>query len=494
MTSDQRVGGSTPPGRAFLGGLLKFLQQLSIYTKVVLVLLFSTLSFVFFQYVSREYYSGQLGFIFLFSALIVLFEGFHFSLFVKILIALFLGVAIPFLDVIPHADLVVMRPVGSKIFMNFLTMALVPLVYSSILTGVVSLGDLSKLNRIGARTLTYYIVTTAIAITIGLLVANVVQPGNHIDPQVKEQFLGKFEEVAQKKVSQATKNKKTLFETVQSVFPKNILSEAGDERPNMLSLIFFAIVSGLALLKIDQKLAAPVIAFFMGITEMTIQLVIMAMRLAPYGVFAIIGSTIASTQSFDLLVALVPFSIAVIVGLFLHVTLINTVSLKLLSKKKNVLKIFASMKEVILTAFSTSSSGATMPLTLKTVKKDLGVGPDVAGFVIPLGATINMDGTALFQGVSALFLANIYGIHLTLGDQLTVIGMAVLASIGTAAVPGVGVVILTMILVSVNIPPEGILFILPVNNLLDMLRTAVNVIGDMVCAVYIDHVEKSRTS
>ena len=148
------------------------------------------------------------------------------------------------------------------------------------------------------------------------------------------------------------------------------------------------------------------------------------------------------------------------------------------------------MKAVAITAFSTSSSGATMPFTMKTAEQELGVKKDVSSFVIPLGATINMDGTALFQGVSALFLANIYGIDLTIGGQLTVIVMAVMASIGTAAVPGVGIVILTMILVSVNIPPEGILFILPVNNLLDMCRTVVNVVGDMVCSIYINHGEE----
>ena len=158
--------------------------------------------------------------------------------------------------------------------------------------------------------------------------------------------------------------------------------------------------------------------------------------------------------------------------------------------KRNPIDNFKKMKAVAITAFSTSSSGATMPFTMKTAEQDLGVKKDVSSFVIPLGATINMDGTALFQGVSALFLANIYGIDLTIGGQLTVIVMAVMASIGTAAVPGVGIVILTMILVSVNIPPEGILFILPVNNLLDMCRTVVNVVGDMVCSIYINHGEE----
>ena len=384
-----------------------------------------------------------------------------------------------------------MRPVGSDVFMNLLTMALVPLVFASILTGVTSLSDINKLNRIGTRTILYYITTTAVAITIGLGLANVMQPGQGLDPSIRAQFENSLKGDAEGKVKQAESNKQTLFQTLTKIVPKNIVSTVSGPKPDMLALIFFAILSGLALLRVPADKAKPVIDFFNGITEMTIQLVIMAMRIAPYGVFAIIASTIARTQSTELILALIPFSICVLLGLILHAFGTNSFSLFFLSGR-NPLEAFAKMKEVAITAFSTSSSGATMPFTLKTAEKDLGVSKGVASFVVPLGATINMDGTALFQGVSALFLANIYGIDLTIGAQLTVIGMAVMASIGTAAVPGVGIVILTMILVSVGIPPEGILFILPVNNILDMCRTVVNVMGDMTCSVYIDSREKAH--
>lgn len=213
----------------------------------------------------------------------------------------------------------------------------------------------------------------------------------------------------------------------------------------------------------------------------------------PYGVFALIAATIADTGNTEFLRALVPFCGLVLLGLGIHGFGMNSASLMFLSKR-NVGEFFRKAKAVAVTAFSTSSSGATMPLTLEVAEKEMGVRNEVAGFVIPLGATINMDGTALFQGISAVFLANIYGVDLSLMDQLTVVGMTVMASIGTAAVPGVGIVILTMVLVSVNIPPEGILFILPVNNLLDMFRTVVNVTGDMAASIYIDTYDKRRLS
>lgn len=430
----------------------------------------------------------NLGYLCLFAGLFVIFEGFGFSLFVKILSALALSFVIALSGLISNVDLLVINPVGSKIFMNALTMALVPLVFASILTGVTNLGDIKKLNRIGTRTIAYYILTTVVAITIGLGFANIMQPGQELDEAIKQNLVMTYNAEAQTTLTSAKENQKTLFETMQDIVPRNILESVSLQKPDMLSLIFFAVICGVALLHIAPDKAKPVIDFFTGITDMTVMIVSMVMRLAPYGVFALITSTLAGTEGLDLIWSLVPFSACVLLGLLVHFLFINGISVKVLSKK-NPFEFFKKSREVVLTAFSTSSSGATMPLTLQVVQTEMNVSKEVAGFVIPLGATINMDGTALFQGVSALFLANIYGIELGFTGQLTVIAMAVMASIGTAAVPGVGIVVLTMILVSVGIPAEGILFILPVNNLLDMFRTAVNVIGDMACAVYIDSVE-----
>ncbi len=438
---------------------------------------------------------GFVGYISLFGALFVIFEGHKLSLFLKILIALVIGLilALGTLEFgwFQAQDIAVIKPVGSKIFMNCLTMALVPLVFSSILTGVTSLGDIRRLNVIGMRTIIYYVSTTAIAITIGLLLANTFNPGRNISPETQAKFIETFQSDAQSKVQTAEENKQTLFEGLQSIFPKNIFESISFDKPDMLPLIFFAVICGMALLQIDEKYSDPVIKVCAGITEMTVKIVVMVMRIAPYGVFALIAATIADTGNTEFLQELVPFSGVVLLGLGLHVFGMNSLSLAFLSKR-NVGEFFRKAKAVAVTAFSTSSSGATMPLTLEVAEKEMGVRNEVAGFVIPLGATINMDGTALFQGISAIFLANIYGVDLTLVDQLTVIGMTVMASIGTAAVPGVGIVILTMVLVSVNIPPEGILFILPVNNLLDMFRTVVNVTGDMAASIYIDTYDKRR--
>jgi Na+/H+-dicarboxylate symporter len=430
-----------------------------------------------------------IGYISLFLSLYVLNEGFGFHLFTKITLALVLGVLIAWSGFFLNADLEVIRPVGSKIFMNCLTMALVPLVFSSIVTGVTNLSDINKLQSIGLRTIVYYIATTIIAISLGLLLANIFQPGDNLAPEVKMQFEQTFNQSAQAKVATAQDNKQTLFEGLQAIFPSNIFHAISQDKPNMLQLIFFAVICGVALLKMDTKMAKPVISLFSGITEMTIKIVLIVMRLAPYGVFALIASTVASTGGTQLLLALVPFSLIVVIALFIHAVGTNSISLIFLSKKSPVW-FFSKVKEVAITAFSTSSSGATMPLTLEVVEDDLKVKNEVAGFVVPLGATINMDGTALFQGVSVIFLANIYGVDLTFIDQLTVISLAVMASIGTAAVPGVGIVILTMILVSIDVPAEAILFILPVNNLLDMCRTTTNVMGDMTCAVYINSTMK----
>ena len=466
---------------------MKKLQELNVFIKIALIVLFLFISYLTIDKSQIDF----IGYISLFAALFVINEAFGFSLFIKILIALLLGLVISLFEILPSEQISHIRPVGSVIFMNCLRMALVPLVFASILTGITSLGDIKKLNLIGSRTILYYMVTTAVAITIGLTLANIFQPGSDLgqDNSIKEAFEQSQKANAESSVSSANKNRQTAFEGLLAIFPRNIMQTVSEGSPNMLQLIFFAVICGIALLQIKEEYSDPVIKFFTGITEMTIKLIVMIMRIAPYGVFALIASQIASTQNTDLILALVPFSLIVIAALGIHMFLLNGVSLKFLSKY-DVRYFFKNVKEVMVTAFSTASSGATMPLTLETVERDLKVKNEVGGFVIPLGATINMDGTALFQGVSAIFLANIYGVDLSLFDQLTVVILVVMASIGTAAVPGVGIVMLTLVLVEVGIPPEGILFILPVNNLLDMFRTTVNVVGDMACSVYINTVSE----
>lgn len=467
--------------------MLNSLKSLHIVVKIVIVLALIALSVVLIP--ESSIYANSIGYISLFAGLFVINEGFGMSLFPKIMIALTLGILLTVFPVFPAQALAVIKPVGSEIFMNCLTMALVPLVFASILTGVTSLGDVTKLSAIGSRTIAYYVITTAVAITIGLVIANTWNPGSELDDSIKTRFITENEIEAKSKVDKAQQDKQTLFEGLVSIFPKNIMQTVSDERPNMLQLIFFAMISGIALLSIKEEYATPVIRFFTGITEMTIRIVVMVMRIAPYGVFALIAAQISATSSTELIAALVPFSISVILALVIHGFVLNYVSVKYLSKY-NPIDFFKKIKEVAVFAFSTSSSGATIPVSLETAEKKLNVRNEVGGFVIPLGATINMDGTALFQGVSAIFLANIYGVDLTLGSQLMIVALVVAASIGTAAVPGVGIVMLTLVLVEVGIPPEGILFILPVNNLLDMFRTVVNVTGDLACTMYINRMDQ----
>jgi proton glutamate symport protein len=461
------------------------LQSLHWILKLLAIIIFTALSY----FGIRSPYP-VFGFITLFVAMFILFEGFGMVLFPKILISLVLGILFASFQFFPAEDIISLKPIGSVIFMNCLTMTLVPLVFASILTGVTSLGDIKRLNRIGLKTMVYYIITTAIAISIGLGAANIIKPGKGISEISKQSLITQYEKNAQSKVTSAQKNKQSFFETIQTVFPRNIMESVSFGKPQMLQLIFFAIICGIALLQIDDKFSKPVIGFFYGISEMTIKIIMMIMRIAPYGIFALIAATIAQTGNLELILSLIPFSICVLLGLAIHMFVTNSISLKFLSKK-NPIEVLKKIKTAAVTAFSTASSGATIPVTLDVTQNELGVKKEIAGFVIPLGATINMDGTALFQGVSTIFLANIYGIELLFIDQLIVIGLAVVASIGTAAVPGVGIVILTMILVSVGIPPEGILFILPVNNILDMCRTAVNVTGDITCSIFIDATEKA---
>lgn len=429
-----------------------------------------------------------LAYFVLLAGFLILFETLGLSLFNKILIALTLGILLSATHLISGEHFQAIKPIGSKIFLNLLTISLVPLVFSSILIGVTHLADMSRLRRIGSRAIVYFLSTTIVAVTIGLSMANIFRPGAGITADVRHLF----ETQLANKTEILTPDKKvSFFEVIQNIVPQNILSVISQSRPDMLAIIVFAVLCGLALLRMEEDRARPVILFFDGISEMTIQIVNMVMRLAPYGVFAIIGATLSQSQGFEILMALLPFSLVVIASLFMHALLVNSISLRYLSQRP-IKETVMTMKEVLLTAFSTASSGATMPFTLKVVEKDLKVRKEVSSFVISLGATINMDGTSLFQGVSAIFLANIYGVDLSFMDQITVVVMAVLASIGTAAVPGVGIVMLMMILTSVGIPSEGILFILPVNHILDMFRTVVNVFGDMCCALYIEKVEEKR--
>ena len=375
-----------------------------------------------------------------------------------------------------------------KIFINLLKLIAVPLVLSSLITGVASLSDLKKLSRIGGRTILIYITTTAVAVTIGLLAVNILQPGATVPDEMKTKLQETYQSSVSGRVEAAEEVKeRSVLQPIVDMVPSNFFNSASNNR-NMLQVVFVAIIIGIALIQISKSKAKPVLDFFEGINELVIKLVDNIMLIAPYGVFALIADTITSIAGdnvknvLELLGALGFYMFAVIIGLTLQTLFTYTLVLKLFSKI-SIKKFYQGLAPAQLLAFSTSSSGATLPVTMERCEEKLGVSEEVSSFVLPLGATINMDGTALYQAVAAVFIAQTLGMDLTLGAQLTIVLTAVLASIGTAAVPGAGVIMLVIILEAISVPSAGIALILGVDRILDMLRTVTNVTGDASVAV-----------
>ena len=383
-----------------------------------------------------------------------------------------------------------------KIFLNLLKLIAVPLVLSSLITGVASLSDTKKLSRIGSKTITIYIVTTAVAVTIGLISVNILQPGDTVPEDMKTKLQETYKSAASGRMEAAAEVKdRSVLQPLVDMVPSNVFSSASNNR-NMLQVVFVAIIVGIALIQIPKNKGRPVLEFFEGINELVIKLVDNIMLVAPIGVFALIADTITSVAGdnlnniLELLSALGYYMLAVIIGLILQMAITYTAVLKLFSKM-DLKTFYQGMAPAQLLAFSTSSSGATLPVTMERCEDELGVSEEVSSFVLPLGATINMDGTALYQAVAAVFIAQTIGMDLTLGAQLTIVFTAVLASIGTAAVPGAGIIMLIIILEAVSVPSAGIALILGVDRILDMLRTVTNVTGDASVAVAV-HSSESK--
>ena len=384
-------------------------------------------------------------------------------------------------------------PFGT-IFLNLLKLIAVPLVVSSLITGVASLSDTTKLSRIGWKTIALYISTTAVAVSIGLILVNVLQPGSLVPDNFQETLSEEYRNTAASKqdLANSVQNNRGPLQPLVDMVPSNMFSAASNNS-NMLQIVFISIIFGIALIGIDRKFSQPVLAFLEGINQMIIKLVEMIMYFAPYGVFALIAKTISSvsgdvSQIGSILSALLFYMGVVVLGLFIHMGITYLTILKMFTNM-DLKHFFKSMAPVQLLAFSTSSSGATLPVTMKRCEKDLGVTEEISSFVLPLGATINMDGTALYQGVAAVFIAQAIGMDLTFADQFTIVATAVLASIGTAAVPGAGIIMLVIILEAINVPSQGIALILGVDRILDMIRTATNVTGDATIACAMDSLE-----
>jgi len=383
-----------------------------------------------------------------------------------------------------------------KIFLNLLKLIAVPLVLSSLITGVASLSDTKKLSRIGGKTITIYLATTAVAVMIGLVSVNILQPGDTVPEDMKLKLQETYEVAASGRLEAANDAKNRSFlQPIVDMVPDNVFSSASNNR-NMLQVVFVAIIVGIALIQIPKNKGKPVLDFFEGINELVIKLVDNIMLFAPIGVFALIADTITSVAGnnlnniIELLSALGYYMLAVIIGLILQMLITYTTVLKIFSKM-DLKTFYKGIAPAQLLAFSTSSSGATLPVTMERCEDELEVSEEVSAFVLPLGATINMDGTALYQAVAAVFIAQTLGMDLTLGAQLTIVFTAVLASIGTAAVPGAGIIMLIIILEAIGVPSAGIALILGVDRILDMMRTVTNVTGDASVAVAVHSSENN---
>lgn len=400
----------------------------------------------------------------------------------KIFIGLILGVVV---GLVFGEKALIIEPVGT-IFLRLITMIVVPLVLVSLMLGTASLGDIRKLGRIGIKTVVYFTITTMIAISIGLVLANIVKPGTGLNEEVKAELYKSYESKAQVSI-QSMEEKPSLKDILINVVPTNPVKALIEG--NMLQVIFLGLLFGLILTLIKKSKSEMLIKFLDGVNDAIIQVVHIAMKLAPYGVLALIAAVIGQ-YGVNILVTLLKYSLVVVGGLVIYTFSVNSLSLSLLGRM-NPLLFFKAVKEAMIIAFSTSSSNAALPVSLECVEH-IGVSREYSSFVIPLGATINMDGTALYQGVAALFIAQIYGIPLGLIDQITIVLMATLASVGAAGVPAAGIITLAMVLRQIGIPLEGIALILGVDRFLDMCRTTTNIIGDMACSVVIKESEEKR--
>ncbi|MGB0587831.1 MAG: dicarboxylate/amino acid:cation symporter [Limisphaerales bacterium] len=385
-------------------------------------------------------------------------------------------------------------PFGT-IFLNLLKLIAMPLVITSLICGVASLSDFKKLSRMGGKTIGLYLATTAVAVTIGLLVVNAIKPGDRLPNETKAQLEAKYQADATKRQeTTATVKERGPLQPLIDMVPDNFFGSASSNR-NMLQIVFFSLLAGIALVQVREEKRRPVIEVISGLQEMVIRITFLIMLFAPVGVFALIASTITNmagedpSQVISLLGSLAWYCLAVIIGLLIHGSIVYLGLLKIFTSL-SIPHFFRSIGQAQLLAFSTSSSGATLPVTMKCVEEKLGASKEVSSFVLPLGATINMDGTALYQAVAAVFIAQASGIDLTTGAQITIVLTAVLASVGTAAVPGAGIVMLIIILEAINVPAAGIALILGVDRILDMCRTAVNVTGDAAVTAVIAASEK----
>ncbi|MQP24473.1 cation:dicarboxylase symporter family transporter [Flavobacterium sp. LMO8] len=374
------------------------------------------------------------------------------------------------------------KPFGT-IFINLLKLIAVPLILASLIKGISDLKDISKLSKMGGRTIGMYVLTTILAVSIGLVIVNLIKPGSYISEQTRTELVANYTLDASTKIEAASKQKEVgPLQSLIDIVPDNIIKASGDNG-NMLQVIFFAVIFGIAMILIPEENSKPVKDFFDSFNEVILKMIDLIMLFSPFGVFALLAAIVAESPSLDLFKALGMYGLTVLIGLAIMI-LVYLLIVKVLTKKSSKF-FFNGIAPAQLLAFSTSSSAATLPVTMERVVDNLGVDDEVASFVLPIGATINMDGTSLYQAVASVFIAQAFGMDLTLGVQLGIIVTATLASIGSAAVPGAGMVMLVIVLAQAGIPEAGLALIFAIDRPLDMCRTTVNVTGDAAVSMVV---------
>jgi len=380
------------------------------------------------------------------------------------------------------------QPIGA-LFLNLLLMIVIPLVFSSLVVGVAGIGDIRKLGRIGLKSFVYCLTISAISVMIGLGLANTIRPGERIRPETALQLKEKFSSGAvsatetQKKTAEAAKTDSPLMQVVKTIVPKNVFHSISGENPHMLHVMFFALIIGIAITLLPATASAPFVGVMESVFAITSKIIDILMKFAPYAVACLLFNNIAQF-GIDLLGSLAWFVATVLLGLGLHFFGVYSLSIWFLSRL-NPLDFFRRIWTVILTAFSTSSSNATLPTTLRISEENLGVPKEINSFVLTVGATANQNGTALYEGVTVLFIAQLAGVDLTLGQQLMVVYMAILGGVGTAGVPSGSIPFIVGILAMIGIDPALIGIILGVDRILDMCRTTLNVVGDVTAATFV---------
>ncbi|MDA8871147.1 dicarboxylate/amino acid:cation symporter [Flavobacteriaceae bacterium] len=406
----------------------------------------------------------------------------HWKILIGMVLGVLFGVLLSLVSGGPDFIKDYIKPFGT-IFINLLKLIAVPLILASLIKGVSDLKDISKLSQMGGRTILTYLATTLTAVTIGLILVNIIQPGKSISVETRNELVEAYATNTQEKQAVAAKQKEAgPLQALVDVVPSNVFLAASNNR-NMLQVIFFALFFGIGMILIPSKKVKPVKKFFDSFNSIILKMIDLIMLAAPYGVFALLAALVVEAPSLELFQALALYAITLLLGLAIMIGVYIIIVRVYTNKKMNFF--MKGIAPAQLLAFSTSSSAATLPVTMECVEENLGVDEEVASFVLPIGATINMDGTSVYQGVAAVFIAQAFGLDLSLSAQLGIVFTATLASIGTAAVPSAGIVMLVIVLAQAGIPEAGLALIFAIDRPLDMCRTIVNVTGDAAVSMIV---------